>query len=160
MLKANAYHQSVRTVDFDALYAAGYRGILFDIDNTLVPHGAGATPEVINFLRRLLTKGFRIGLISNNDEERVLRFNRDLGLPYLAKAGKPKRRGFLALVRRLGLKPDAVIFVGDQIFTDIAGAGRAGLYTILVQPMDRDEPLQIVLKRKIEKLILRNRRFI
>lgn len=160
IFRADAYHKSIHTIDFRGWHEKGYRGLLFDIDNTLVPHGAGATPEVERFLFKLQEMGFRIGLISNNDKERVQRFNRNLNLDYVCNAGKPKPGNFKRLIHQMGLIRREVIFIGDQIFTDLLGANLAGLTSILVRPMDPHEPAQIIFKRKLEGLLIRNRCFI
>ena len=88
------YRDSTYTIDFQKLYQEGYRGILFDVDNTLVPHGAPATEESVELFRRLHEMGFSTCLISNNKEPRVMPFADAMETPYVYKAGKPKRSGY------------------------------------------------------------------
>lgn len=158
MFQPQQYRESVEAIDFRTLYKKGFRGVLFDIDNTLVPHGADRDERATKILDELQKLGYRVGLISNNDAKRIRRFLKNLHLPFVAKAGKPRRNGFEALIQHLGLSKHQVLFVGDQLFTDIWGANRAGLYSILVQPIDLDEPLQIRCKRKLERWIMPKRR--
>ena len=128
------YAASVFAIDYDALFRLGYRGVLFDIDNTLVPHGNGSTPAVDALFARIHRAGLKTLLLSNNSEERILRFLAHIDdTPYIALANKPDPAAYRRAVQMLGLRPEQTVVVGDQIFTDIYGANRAGLDSILVQ---------------------------
>jgi len=148
------YSDSVYRIDFQALYKKGFRGILFDIDNTLVPHNAPADERSRALLGRLHAMGFATCLISNNQESRVKPFGQALNTTYVYKANKPSRKGYLEGMKRMGTTLRTTLFVGDQIFTDVYGANRTGLYSILVKPMNPKEEIQIILKRYLEKIVL------
>ena len=148
--------ESTYSIDFDALYKKGYRNVIFDIDNTLVCHGAPQTEQSLSFLKGLMNKGFGVLFLSNNKEPRVKSFNDPLGAKYIYKAGKPGVKGYLRAVEMLGGTVDNTLFVGDQLFTDVWGANKVGMHTILVKPIDKHEEFQIVLKRILEKPILRS----
>ncbi|MEH2953389.1 YqeG family HAD IIIA-type phosphatase [Candidatus Merdisoma sp. JLR.KK011] len=148
------YIASTYEIDFEGLYQAGYRGVLFDVDNTLVPHDAPADQRSIALFERLRKLGFSTCLISNNKEPRVTPFADALKTQYVYKAGKPRRRGYQEGMKRMGTHKGDTLFVGDQLFTDIWGANRAGMYSILVKPMNPREEIQIVLKRYLEKPVL------
>ena len=148
------YRNSTYEIDFEKLYRQGYRGILFDIDNTLVPHDAPATDQSVELFRRLHETGFQTCLISNNKEPRVTPFAEAMKTPYVYKAGKPSRRGYEEGMKRMGTDRSNTLFIGDQLFTDVWGANRTGIYSILVKPMDPREEIQIVLKRYLEKIVL------
>ena len=154
MMYPDEYLESTYQIDFEEMYNKGYRGVLFDIDNTLVPHGAPADERAIALFRRLKEIGFQTCLISNNKEPRVKSFCEQVGSPYIYKAGKPLPKGYLEGIRKMGIKKQNTIFVGDQIFTDVFGAKRAEVYTILVKPIHPKEEIQIVLKRYLEKIVL------
>lgn len=141
-------------IDFQAFYEKGYRGILFDVDNTLVPHGAPATPEAVAFFEKLRQIGFATCLISNNGKERVEPFAKAIDSPFLYKAGKPSRKGYQEAMSIMGVEKERAMFVGDQVFTDVFGANRCGMYTVLVEPIHPKEEIQIVLKRYLEKIVL------
>ena len=158
--------ESAYTIDYDALYAKGYRGIIFDIDNTLVPHGAPADERAVALFSRLHGTGFQTVLLSNNKEPRVRTFNDGVRSRYIFKAGKPGREGYLKAMELMGTDAGSTFFVGDQLFTDIWGAKRAGIVTWLVKPIHPREEIQIVLKRRLERIVLyfyhrkvRNRRY-
>ena len=148
------YYTSTYVIDFVEYYKKGYRGILFDIDNTLVPHNAPATEEAIRLIHRLKEIGFGICLVSNNKEPRVAEFNKPLDVKYIYKAGKPKRSGYQKAMLLLGTDTTNTLFVGDQLFTDLWGANNTGITSLLVQPIDKKEEIQIILKRIPEKWIL------
>ncbi len=148
------YYTSTYVIDFTEYYKKGYRGILFDIDNTLVPHNAPATEEAIRLIHRLKEIGFGICLVSNNKEPRVAEFNKPLDVKYIYKAGKPKRSGYQKAMQLLGTDTTNTLFVGDQLFTDLWGANNTGITSLLVMPIDKKEEIQIILKRIPEKWIL------
>lgn len=148
------YYNSTFEIDFEAYYENGYRGIIFDIDNTLVPHGAPADERAIRFFERLKAIGYQCVLLSNNDEERVKMFNNDVNVSYIFKANKPSSQGYIKACRLMGIQRSKTLFVGDQIFTDVWGANRAGIHSIMVKYMNPKEEIQIILKRKLEAIVL------
>lgn len=148
------YLDSTYDIDFEALYKEGYRGIIFDIDNTLVPHGAKADERACALFDRLREIGFSYIMLSNNKEPRVKMFCDEVRAPYICKAGKPKPAGYRRAMEQIGTDCKNTIFIGDQIFTDVYGANLAGLRTILVKPIHPKEEIQIVLKRYLEKIVL------
>lgn len=145
---------STYEIDFEDYYAKGYRGIIFDIDNTLVPHGADADERAIELFERLKKIGFQICLVSNNKKARVERFNKDVNMNYIFKAQKPYHKNYYIAAMKMRLSVGSVMCVGDQIFTDIYGGNKSDLHTILVKPIDPHEEIQIVLKRKLEAIVL------
>lgn len=146
--------ESAYAVDYESLYRQGYRGVIFDIDNTLVPHGAPADARAKKLFSHLKELGYFWCFLSNNQEPRVRSFADEVGGAYLFKAGKPKRGGYEEAMRIMGTDRGNTLFVGDQIFTDVYGANRAGIRTILVKPIHPKEEIQIVLKRKLERIVL------
>ncbi len=146
--------ESSYTIDYEKLYREGYRGILFDIDNTLVEHGADASKRAIELFTRLKGIGFQTCLISNNSDERVRRFNQNINTNYIHKANKPFVKSYFKAVKIMGTRIDNTVFVGDQLFTDVYGANRIGMMTYLVNPIHPKEEIQIVLKRKLERIVL------
>ena len=148
------YVDSAYSIDFKTLFDMGYRGILFDIDNTLVEHGADATERAKNLFVKLKEIGFAVCLISNNQKERVERFNKDIQANYIYNAHKPSTKNYFKAMELMGTTPKNSIFVGDQLFTDVYGAKRAGMTSYLAKPIDSKEEIQIVLKRYLERIVL------
>lgn len=150
----DTYIVSAYQIAYEKLYEEGYRGIIFDIDNTLVEHGAPADERSIELFRRLKAIGYRIFLLSNNKEPRVKAFNDAVQVSYLYKAGKPGIKGYRRAMELMGTQSANTLFVGDQLFTDVWGAKKAGIRTYLTKPIDPKEEIQIVLKRYLEKIVL------
>ena len=146
--------KSVYQIDFEEYYAKGYRGIVFDIDNTLVPHGAPATETCIRLFEKLRKIGFEIMLLSNNKEYRVKSFHELVKVNYIYKAGKPNPKNYQKAMEMMGTSSKDTLFIGDQLFTDIWGANRANMRTILVQPIHPKEEIQIIIKRYLEAIVL------
>ncbi|MDO4292894.1 MAG: YqeG family HAD IIIA-type phosphatase [Eubacteriales bacterium] len=142
-------------IDYEKLYRLGCRGLIYDVDNTLVPHGAPADRRAKKLFSRLGRIGFSVTLLSNNKEPRVKSFAQDVGhTGYIFKAGKPSVRGYQAAMEQMGTNPDNTVFIGDQLFTDVWGAKRAKIHSILVPPIHPKEEIQIILKRQLEKIVL------
>ena len=154
MLFPKACAPSVHAIDYESLAAAGCRGVIFDIDNTVVMDQQEATPEAIEFFARVRAAGLTPFILSNNSEERVKSFADAVGADYIYKAGKPGADGYLKAMEKMGTDASSTIFIGDQLFTDIWGANNAGVFSVLVQPVDPEEILQIRLKRILEKPLL------
>lgn len=154
MFFPDEYVASTYVIPFEKLYEEGYRGVIFDIDNTLVPHGAPADKRAIKLFARLKELGFDACLLSNNKEPRVKMFNDDVQVNYIFDAHKPSVKNYQKAMELMGTDLDTTIFVGDQLFTDVWGAKRTGIRNILVKPIHPKEEIQIVLKRKLEKIVL------
>ena len=145
---------STYQIDFDELYKKGYRGLIFDIDNTLVPHGEPADERAKALFAHLKELGFSCCLLSNNQLERVQMFNRDVQVHYIEDAHKPSRKNYLKAMELMGTDLSDTVFIGDQLFTDVYGAKRTGMANIPVKPIHPKEEIQIILKRYLEKIVL------
>lgn len=160
----SARARSSYDIDYEGLYEQGYRGIIYDIDNTLVEHGADADERSIELFKDLMNMGFSVCLLSNNKRERVKRFYDGLvdggvnvsRVYYIYDAKKPSRKNYRLAMKLMGTKRRTTCFIGDQLFTDVYGANRTGIRSLLVKPINKKEEIQIVLKRKLEKVVLIN----
>ena len=150
----NEYLDSAYQIEYERLFQEGYRGIIFDVDNTLVPHGAPADEPAKKLFARLKELGYQCCLLSNNKEPRVKLFNDEVKAQYIFKAGKPKISGYERAMELMGTDSKTTLFVGDQLFTDVWGAKKAGIVTYLVKPINPKEEIQIVIKRRLEWIVL------
>lgn len=146
--------ESAYEIDYETLYGQGYRGVIFDIDNTLVPHGAPADERAVELFEKLKKTGYRAVLLSNNKEPRVKSFGSRVGADYIFKAGKPGAKGYEKAMEQMKTDRETTLFVGDQLFTDVWGAKKLGIRTYLVKPINPKEEIQIILKRMLEKIVL------
>ena len=112
------YLGSTYKIPFEKLYEQGYRGVIFDIDNTLVPHGAPADERAKRLFQRLREIGFESCLLSNNQKKRVEMFNQEIQTHYIYNALKPARKNYLHAMEIMGTDQTNTLFVGDQLFTD------------------------------------------
>lgn len=148
------YAESVFMIDYQKLYQKGFRGIIFDIDNTLVHHGDDSTPEIDDLFRKIQRLGLKTLLLSNNDRGRVERFIKNIDTPYICDADKPNPQNYLKAVEMLNIKKEEAVVIGDQVFTDILGANRSGLASILVKFIRQDDEKWIGKRRYVEYAIL------
>lgn len=140
------YVVSTYVIPFERLYEEGYRGVIFDIDNTLVPHGAPADDRAKKLFRRLKEIGFSSCLISNNQEERVKMFNQEIRTNYIYNAHKPSTKNYEKAMKIMGTDKTNTFFVGDQLFTDVWGAKRTGIHNILVRPINQKKRFRLFLR--------------
>jgi hypothetical protein len=151
----NAYVDSIFDIDYQKLYKEGKRGILFDIDNTLVPYDiAHPYDEVIELFNHIKQLGFKICLVSNNNRERVIKFNEKLKVYAIHKAQKPFTRQLKKAMIYMKTQRSETVIIGDQVFTDVLGGNKLGLKTILVVPIQEKEEWITKIKRGAEKKIL------
>jgi len=150
MLKKTIYD-----IDFPGLIQRGIKGIVFDLDNTVAPYAVpDPTPQVALFFDRLAGMGLKVGIVSNNRRSRVERFCRTLNVLTFPDAQKPRRKGLRYAASVMGLKNREIAVVGDQLFTDVLAANRAGMLSVLVEPIEKKESLFFKLKRALEKPII------
>ena len=125
--------------------------LVCDIDNTLATY-AEALPgeDVILWLNKVEATGVRIGLISNNSESRVYTFNTALGYFTVSRAMKPSKKKLLELIKQMGRKKENACLLGDQIFTDVLCAKRAGIKSVLVRSLDTTGRPFLKLKKRFE----------
>ncbi|MDF1617023.1 YqeG family HAD IIIA-type phosphatase [Petrocella sp. FN5] len=155
ILYPDEYLDQVYNIDFESLYEKGYRAVLFDVDNTLVPFDQlDAHDALIHLMKTLRTMGYKVALVSNNSKARVDALNKGLKIPVMANAMKPFTYKLKRILKTIGVHPQNAIFVGDQIFTDVWVGNRLGLYTILVKPIQSKEQMVTFIKRRTEKLLL------
>ena len=149
--------QSIQEIDLEDLIKRNIKGLILDIDNTLVPqHRMDADEEAILWLERVKSYGLRACIVSNASKKRVIRFNEKLQISAIHRAGKPSIKAYLKAITLMDIKRNETAVVGDQIFTDIYGGNKIELLTILVKPIDKKEALWVRLKRFPEKFVLKS----
>ncbi len=137
-------HRRVETVwqiDPEELKRRGIRGVILDLDNTLVRwHQEEMAAEVTSWLEAVQAIGIRLCVLSNSVlSRRSQRIADRLGCPNVNKARKPSRHGFRRAMSAMNTEPATTAIVGDQMFTDILGGNRCGIYTIMVHPIHHHE---------------------
>ena len=155
LLIPDAIYPSVLDVDLADLRRRGIAGLLVDIDNTIVPWGNPQIDQaLVEWIRRAKAEGVRICLVSNALPERTKSFADLLDIPAVPRAMKPLARAFRRGLALLGLPPEQVAVVGDQLFTDVFGGNRLGLLTVLVNPLSTTELGMTKIMRRLERKAL------
>lgn len=148
----------VTDIDLDLLYSHGIRGLIFDLDSTLMAPRTGTIGnEVAKWLEKAKDR-FALAIVSNNKKEPYIENVRQLlNMPTVGKAAKPSIKAFLQVLEIMKLAAGEVAVIGDRPLTDVWGGQRAGMKTILVDPLKTmNEPSWIIYLRKIERLVVKN----
>ncbi|MEJ6950048.1 YqeG family HAD IIIA-type phosphatase [Natronospora cellulosivora (SeqCode)] len=157
-LQPDQYYRDVYKIDLDLLKEKGIKGLIFDIDNTIIPWSEKAVvKELLDFFDEINNEGFEICLVSNGKDKRVKFFSEELKLPAIGQAIKPSKRAFKKAQNILGLKTNEIAVIGDQIFTDVLGGNRMGYTTILVDPLSEKELISTKVMRSLEKIVFKGR---
>lgn len=147
--------KSIFEIEPAHLISEGKKGIVVDLDNTLVPWNvAHATDEVIEWIEKMQRADLKVTIFSNNNKERVSAFADPIGVPYIYKARKPLGRSFKKAARQMGIKQSELAVIGDQLLTDILGGNMSGAYPILVVPIVQSDAPITKFNRRIERIIL------
>lgn len=153
-LKPDYVFKKMTDVPFEKFYIDGFRFALLDMDNTIVEDHAERPTQYTQTVMNLLKKsGFESCIVSNAKSTRSENFALELGVSYISYAQKPSPKGIFRAMEKLGAKPDTVIFFGDQLFTDIMAAKRAGIKAIYIEPYQKKEVFYVRLKRPAERFV-------
>ncbi len=145
----------VQDIELNMLKTNKIKGLILDIDNTLVPeHVAEADQNAVEWIESLKEAGFKVCIVSNASQRRVIKFNEKLKVYAIHNASKPGRKAFMKAVRLMDIEIEETAVIGDQIFTDIYGGNRLNMFTILVKPIDQKEIIFVRVKRIAEKYVL------
>lgn len=151
----NEQVNSVFEITAEKLAKRGIKGIITDLDNTLVEWDRPlATDKVIDWFAEMEENGIAVTIVSNNNESRVKTFSNPHQIPYIPRAKKPLGNAFTEALQIMNLKKEETVVIGDQLLTDILGGNRAGFYTILVVPVAQTDGLATKFNRFVERRIL------
>lgn len=151
ILYPDMWAQNAYSIDYTLLYHKGYRGIIFDIDNTLVFPNAPSDVRSRDLVSTLQKMGFKTIILSNNTGKRATQFAKEVGADVVTGARKPLPGKYKKAMTLMGTNEDTTLCIGDQIFTDIWGANAAHICSILTDPLTKQEFFLIRIKRILEK---------
>ncbi len=147
--------ESVDKIPFEVLEKHNIKGVIFDVDNTLTDYHNFMAGEKKKWIKEAKRRGIEMCILSNTySQKKVRNLMNELDINGLNLAMKPMLKGYVFALNLLGLKKEEVCMVGDQIFTDILGANRFGIMSILVKPFDKSEAFWVKFKRPLEKIII------
>lgn len=155
ILYPKAYFKNVREIDIEFLKKNNIKGIILDVDNTLINYYKEFEQGTEQWVKNMKGQGIKLCIVSNTNRlEKVKMVARKLELPYFYFAKKPFKFGFLKAKKVMNLKNENIAAVGDQLFTDVIGANRCKMFSILVDPIEEKDIWITRLKRPIEKKII------
>ncbi len=155
-LKPTYIVERVTDIDLQELKDDNIKGLIFDLDNTLMPPKSCDLPEDIEQWLEKVKVDFKIAILSNNpDKCYVQKAGEKVGCIAFEKAGKPRRKAAVKALKDLDLLPSQVVMIGDRPLTDIWVGQRLGLITILVDPIIKHKEARVVkFLRKMERLFV------
>lgn len=155
MLYPKEYLNSVKDISLELLSKNNIKGLILDVDNTLINLDRKMPAGVSNWAKKLKENGIKMCILSNSNKvKKVEEVAKIIDVPYIFFGKKPLKKGFLRSKDILKLNNENIAVVGDQIFTDIIGANRCKMFPILVKPIEEKDYLITRIKRPIEKLII------
>jgi len=151
----NEHVKSILDIKPEELKEKGIKGIITDLDNTLVEWDRPtATPQLIKWFDEIKKQNILVTIVSNNNEERVKAFSDPLQIPFIFRARKPMMPAFHRALSKMGIKKDETVVIGDQLLTDVLGGNRSGFHTILVVPVAQTDGFFTKFNRFAERRIL------
>lgn len=160
LFKPYMYVKDIYSIDYDKLFNKGIKGIMYDIDNTLISYDEEhAHDKIIELMEYLNNNEIKVAFVSNGPKNRVNRFNKKFNYLSVYRAMKPFSQGLKKAMFEMNLKVDEVLMIGDQIFTDVLAANKIGVKCILVKPIKPKDTYVEKIKRKIEKSLIKKFKF-
>lgn len=157
LLYPNLYLKNVKEIKYEMLKENGIKGLILDVDNTLLDYYKNMLEGIEEWCKEMKENGIKFCIASNsNNRDKVNKVSEKLGIPYIFFAKKPLKGGLNRAAKLMELKNEEVAVVGDQIFTDVLGANRCKMFSILVEPINEKDMLVTIIKRPIENLIKKN----
>lgn len=156
MFLPDFFMNKVEDINIEKLKKLGFDSIILDLDNTLVGwRSRTMSDSVKKWIETAIESGFKLCIVSNCLlHGRVRFFGEMLGIPFVFRAIKPRKKSFMDALKILDSPPDRTVVIGDQVFTDVFGGNRMGFLTILVLPIDKKEFYATLIQRTAEKILL------
>ncbi len=152
----DSYYPNIYEIDYSKLKENNYSTLLFDIDNTIAKVDDLNVPQkTIELFDRLKKLNFKILLISNNHQERVIPISKKLDVPALSEAKKPEKKPYEQALKQLNSKKENAVAIGDQLLSDIIGAKKNGIKAILVDQLSNENNIKTGMAQKLQKHIIK-----
>lgn len=155
ILYPKIYLKSVDKIEIELLKNNNIKGLILDVDNTLIDFNKKMPDKIKQWAQIMKNENIKMCILSNsNKQEKVKSVANILNIPYIHFAKKPFKTGFLKAKKILNLESANIGVVGDQIFTDVIGANRCKMFSILVQPIEKKDYLLTKIKRPFEEFVI------
>lgn len=151
----NAIFNKVTDIKPEFLKENNIKGIILDVDNTLITLDGKKLAGIDDWVEKIKNSGFKIYIASNTLKyKRVKDIADELKIDFTFWSLKPLKRGLIQAKWYLKLPSNEIAEIGDQFFTDVIGAKRMKMFSILTKPLSPEKTSFGRLKRKIEKRVL------
>ncbi|MGN1301991.1 MAG: YqeG family HAD IIIA-type phosphatase [Clostridia bacterium] len=155
-LYPDLYLNNVKEITLEILKKNKIKGLILDVDNTLIDYDKNLMEGAKQWCDNLKQSGIKICILSNTNKiKKVAKVAKTLDLEYIYFAHKPNKKGFYKARELLGLELGEIATVGDQVFTDVLGGNRVGMFTILTKPIDKRDIALTKIKRPFEKVVIK-----
>lgn len=150
----NVYFDKIEKITIEFLQKNKIKALILDMDNTLINYKKEMPDNIEKWAKNLKGQGTKLYILSNtNNKEKVENIAKRLEIPYKSFAKKPLKSGFLKVQKELGYRQEQIAVVGDQIFTDVIGGNRCGMFTVLVDSIDNKDFWYTIWKRPLENIL-------
>ena len=149
--------EKVEDIPYELIKKDGIKLILMDMDNTLIDNRKEYSKNLKKWIKDIKSKGVILYIVSNSFSTKIVkRISKELGVRYYYKATKPRRKGFKAVCEQFpDISKSEIMMVGDQLFTDVVGARRMKMFSILVKQVDKKDLWYTAWKRPLERRLLK-----
>ena len=156
ILYPKLYLKSVKEISLELLNKYNLKSLILDVDNTLISYDKNMPEGIQEWIKQLKHANICLCIVSNsNNKEKVANVAKKLDIPYIYFAMKPFKNGFKKAKEILNLESNQIGVVGDQVLTDVVGANRMGMFSILVEPIEEKDIWITRLKRPLENKIVK-----
>ena len=157
ILYPDYYCNKITDISVELLKSKNIKGLILDIDNTLIDFDLNILQGAKDWVNNIKANGIKCIILSNTNKiDKVKKVAENLDLPYIYFAKKPLKGGFRKAKIALGLENEYVAAIGDQIFTDVLGANRCNMFSILVNPISKKDLWMTRLKRPLEEIVVKS----
>lgn len=156
LLYPKEYVNSVKEITIDFIKKYNLKGLILDVDNTLIDYYKKMPEGIIEWAEMIKSYGIKLYILSNsNKKEKVEAVAKNLNIEYINFAKKPLKTGFLKIKNIMNLESENIGVVGDQILTDVLGANRCKMFSILVKPINEKDIFITKFNRFWENIIIK-----
>lgn len=161
MLKPRAYFEKITEIDYDFFNKHSIKGIILDIDNTILDLDKNPIEGIEEWVNIIKDNGIKLCIASNSiNKEKLENISKKLDIPYVSYSLKPLKFGLKKATTILNIPPENIAEIGDQVFTDVWGANRMKMLSILVKPLSPEKHFISEIKRKVERKVLKKHKIL
>ncbi len=153
----DVYAKSIYSINYNKLQENGIKCLLFDLDNTIAPKGVlEPDKKVIELFESLEDMGFKVIIVSNGPKHRVRPFKEKLNIDAAHSSFKPLKTKYKKIMKMYKFNEHEIAGIGDQLLTDVCGANRMGITSVLINQISKIDFKITKMNRVIEDKIFKH----